>query len=58
MFMQVNDGQFSPKAQVTRQEIALLTNNFVHSERFEQYKESIGILLETGKKVSNSDSTF
>ncbi|NQX59438.1 hypothetical protein HQN88_11180 [Paenibacillus qinlingensis] len=56
--MQVNDGQFSPKAQVTRQEIALLTNNFVHSERFEQYKESIGILLETGKKVSNSDSTF
>jgi hypothetical protein len=56
--MQAVDGKFSPKAKVTRQEIALLTNTFIHSEKFEQVKDSIGHLLETGKKVSNSDPTL
>lgn len=49
------NGKFSPQSQVDRKEIAVLTANFIESEKFEQYQENINTLLEEGKKISNSD---
>lgn len=53
----INDGKFAPKSPVKRQDVAVVTNNFMKSEKFEKYKESINTLLDEGKKISNSDPT-
>lgn len=51
------DGKFSPKGAITREQVAQVTTNFTNSEKFEQYKETINTLLDEGKKISNSDPT-
>lgn len=53
----LQDGKFSPKGAITREQVAQVTSNFTNSEKFEQYKETINTLLDEGKKISNSDPT-
>ncbi|QMV41947.1 S-layer homology domain-containing protein [Cohnella cholangitidis] len=54
-FIPVQNGNFAPKSQVNRKEVAVLTAAFMKSEKFDQYKDEINKLLEEGKKISNSD---
>jgi hypothetical protein len=51
------NGKFSPKSEVTRQDIAVITDEFIKDSKFEKYKKSINNLLDEGKKISNSDPT-
>lgn len=57
-FISVDNGRFNPSQQVNRQEVALITNTFIKSEKFDQYKEAVNSLLDSGKKISNSDPTI
>ncbi len=51
------NGKFGAHNQVSREEVAIVANNFIHAPKFEEYKKSINSLLEEGKKISNSDPT-
>jgi hypothetical protein len=53
----VENGKFAPNKKVSRQEVASVTDNFIKNDKFEQYKKSANTLLDTGKKISNSDPT-
>ncbi|NUU74826.1 S-layer homology domain-containing protein [Paenibacillus xylanilyticus] len=54
----VDSGKFNPKKQVTRKEVAVVTDSFIKNEKFEAYKQSANDLLNKGEKISNSDPSI
>lgn len=53
-----SSGAFGGKTEVTREAMAVVTEQVISSEKFEQQKETIKTLFEEGKKVSNSDPSL
>lgn len=54
----VDSGKFNPKKQVTRKEVAVVTDSFIKNEKYEAYKQSANDLLNKGEKISNSDPSI
>ncbi|WP_145323836.1 S-layer homology domain-containing protein [Paenibacillus xylanexedens] len=53
-----DNGQFNPKNQVTRKEVAIVTDSFIKNEKYETFKQAANNLLDKGEKISNSDPSI